>query len=214
MGTLYVLRSWARLFRSISWETCAGCSARDQSALQEKYDAKHFLFSDESYPPALLKKVSQLLIQEEVKIKWTTLIRFEETLQDPEIWKQAVEAGCCTLYYGMESANERVLELMDKHAKKSVIENNLREAAKAGIWNHVMAFYGFPGETQDEAEETRQFLLDNKRYIHSVELFYFVAYRHTPMVRNPDKFGITIHKQDDYDMPLDYYYTLNEPGGP
>ena len=57
------------------------------------------------------------------------------------------------------------------------------------------------------------FFLDNKRYIHSVELFYFVAYRHTPMVRNPEKFGITIHKQDDYDMPLDYYYTLNEPGG-
>jgi radical SAM superfamily enzyme YgiQ (UPF0313 family) len=141
---------------------------REIKALQEKYDAKHFLFSDESYPPALLKKVSQLLIQEEVKIKWTTLIRFEETLQDPEIWKQAVQAGCCTLYYGMESANERVLELMDKHAKKSVIENNLREAAKAGIWNHVMAFYGFPGERRDEAEETRQFLLDNKRYIHSV----------------------------------------------
>jgi hypothetical protein len=140
---------------------------REIKALQEKYDAKHFLFSDESYPPALLKKVSQLLIQEEVKIKWTTLIRFEETLQDPEIWKQAVQAGCCTLYYGMESANERVLELMDKHAKKSVIENNLREAAKAGIWNHVMAFYGFPGERRDEAEETRQFLLDNKRYIHS-----------------------------------------------
>ena len=117
---------------------------REIKALKEKYQAEHFLFSDESYPPALLKKVTQLLVEEEVGIKWTTLIRFEETLQDPDIWKQAVKAGCCTLYYGMESANERVLELMDKHAKKSVIENNLREAAKAGIWNHVMAFYGFP----------------------------------------------------------------------
>ncbi|MCZ6800270.1 MAG: B12-binding domain-containing radical SAM protein, partial [Nitrospirae bacterium] len=74
-------------------------------------------------------------------------------------------------------------------------------------------FYGFPGEKQEEAEETRQFLLDNKQNIHSVELFYFVAYRHTPMVRNPEKFGITIHKQEEYDMPLDYYYTLNEPDG-
>jgi len=186
---------------------------REIKALKEKYQAEHFLFSDESYPPALLKKVTQLLIEEQVNIKWTTLIRFEESLQDPQIWKQAVQAGCCTLYYGMESANERVLELMDKHAKKAVIKNNLREAAKAGIWNHVMAFYGFPGETREEAEETREFLLENKRYIHSVELFYFVAYRHTPMVRNPDRFGITIHKQEEYDMPLDYYYTLKEPGG-
>ena len=186
---------------------------REVQALKDKYHAEHFLFADESYPPALFKKVIQLLVEQNVNINWTTLIRFEETLQDPEIWKLAVKSGCRTLYYGMESANERVLELMDKHARKSVIENNLREAAKAGIWNHVMAFYGFPGETREEAEETRQFLLDNTRYIHSVELFYFVAYRHTPLVRNPERFGITIHKQAEYDMPLDYYYTLKEPGG-
>ncbi len=186
---------------------------RQITALKEKYRAEHFLFADESYPPALLKKVSQLLVDQDVGIKWTTLIRFEETLQDPQIWQLAVQSGCCTLYYGMESANERVLNLMDKHVKKSVIENNLREAAKAGIWNHVMAFYGFPGETREEAEETRQFLLDNQASIHSVELFYFVAYRHTPIVRNPEKFGITIHTQEDYDLPLDFYYTLNEPGG-
>jgi len=100
---------------------------------------------------------------------------------------------------------------MDKHAKKSVIQRNLHLAAKAGIWNHVMAFYGFPGETREEALETRQFVIDNQPVIHSVELFYFVAYRHTQMVRNPEKFGITIHKQEDYDLPLDYYYTLNDP---
>lgn len=182
-------------------------------ALRDKYHCRHFLFSDESYPPALFKKVSQMLVDQNVGIKWTTLIRFEETLQDQAIWDLAAKAGCCTLYYGMESANERVLNLMDKHAKKSVIQNNLQQAAKAGIWNHVMAFYGFPGETREEAEDTRRFVIDNQPNIHSVELFYFVAYRHTPMVRNPDKFGITIHKQEEYDLPLDFYYTLNEPGG-
>jgi len=154
-------------------------------ALRDKYQCRHFLFSDESYRPALFKKVSQLLVDQDVGIKWTTLIRFEETLQDQDLWDLAAKAGCCTLYYGMESANERVLNLMDKHAKKSVIQNNLHLAAKAGIWNHVMAFYGFPGETKDEALETRQFVIDNQPAIHSVELFYFVAYRHTPMVRNP-----------------------------
>jgi radical SAM superfamily enzyme YgiQ (UPF0313 family) len=180
-------------------------------ALRDKYQCRHFLFSDESYPPALFKKVSQLLVDQNVGIKWTTLIRFEETLQDQETWDLAAKAGCCTLYYGMESASERVLNLMDKHAKKSVIQRNLQMAAKSGIWNHVMAFYGFPGETLDEALETRQFVIENQPVIHSMELFYFVAYRHTPMVRNPEKFGITIHKQEEYDLPLDYYYTLNDP---
>lgn len=182
-------------------------------ALRDKYQCRHFLFSDESYPPALFKKVSQLLVEQEVGIKWTTLIRFEESLQDQALWDLAAKAGCCTLYYGMESANERVLNLMDKHAKTSVMQTNLAQAAKAGIWNHVMAFYGFPGETRDEAEDTRRFVIQNQPNIHSVELFYFVAYRHTPMVRNPEKFGITIHKQEEYDLPLDFYYTLNEPTG-
>ena len=60
--------------------------------------------------------------------------------------------------------------------------------------------------------ETRRFVLENQPVIHSLELFYFVAYRHTPMVRKPEQFGITIHKQEEYDLPLDYYYTLNDPG--
>ncbi len=181
-------------------------------ALKDTYGATHFLFADESYPPALFKKVSQLLVDQNVGIKWTTLIRFEETLSAEDM-ALAARSGCCTLYYGMESANERVLGLMDKHVKASIIARNLADAAKAGIWNHVMAFYGFPGELREEAEDTRRFILDHQPSIHSVELFYFVAYRHTPIVRHPERFGVTIHKQEDYDLPLDYYYTLNEPGG-
>ena len=175
---------------------------REVAYLRDKYGTIHFHFTDESYPPALFKKVSQLLVDQQVGIKWTTLIRFEETLQDQAIWDLAAKAGCCTLYYGMESANERVLNLMDKHAKKSVIQNNLHQAAKAGIWNHVMAFYGFPGETKDEALETRQFVIDNQPVIHSVELFYFVAYRHTPMVRNPEKLDRKSTRLNSSHIPL------------
>ena len=77
-----------------------------------------------------------------------------------------------------------------------------------------MAFYGFPGETLDEALETRQFVLDNQPVIHSMELFYFVAYRHTPMVRNPEKFGITIHKQEEYDLPAGLLLHVERPEHP
>jgi len=180
---------------------------REVKALKDKYHAEHFLFADESYPPALFKKVIQLLVDQEVNIRWTTLIRFEESLQDPEIWKLAAQSGCCTLYYGMESANERVLELMDKHARKSVIQNNLLEAAKAGIWNHVMAFYGFPSETSEEAEDTRNFLLDNQDKIHSVEMYFFVLYKHAPVFQDTSAYNIHIKENPEHDLALDYYYT-------
>ena len=188
-------------------------AVKEIKALKEKYHINYFLFPDESYPPALFKKIIQVLLEQNIKIEWTTPIRFEEALQDPELWEMAARAGCRALYFGMESANERVLNLMNKHVKKHVIENNLRESAKAGIWNHVMAIFGFPGETREEVGETREFLLENKENIHSVEMSNFVAYRHSPIVQNPERFGITIHKQDEYDIPLDYYYTLNKPIG-
>ena len=84
---------------------------------------------------------------------WTTLIRFEETLQDQETWISRRRRAVAPSIW-IESASERVLNLMDKHAKKSVIQRNLHLAAKAGIWNHVMAFYGFPGETLDGSAGT------------------------------------------------------------
>ena len=52
-------------------------------ALRDKYQCRHFLFSDESYPPALFKKVSQLLVDQNVGIKWTTLIRFRRDAPGP-----------------------------------------------------------------------------------------------------------------------------------
>ena len=129
---------------SINMADVGESGRRADHGIARQISCRHFLFSDESYRPALFKKVSQLLVDQTTPINWTTLIRFEETLQDLSVWELAAKSGCCTLYYGMESANERVLNLMDKHARKSGIENNLRQAAKAGIWNHVMAFYGFP----------------------------------------------------------------------
>lgn len=48
--------------------------------LKNKYGNHHFHFTDESYPPALFRKLSQSLIDNKVDIAWTTHMRFEEVL--------------------------------------------------------------------------------------------------------------------------------------
>lgn len=45
--------------------------------------------------------------------------------------------------------------------------SNLRAGHDAGIWNHTFVFFGFPTETESEAEETIQFLLRHADIIHS-----------------------------------------------
>jgi radical SAM superfamily enzyme YgiQ (UPF0313 family) len=175
--------------------------------LKKKYNAKHFLFTDESFPPALFIKLPPLMVEAGLDIFWTTLIRFESSLLAPEIWDKAAEAGCRSLYFGLESANERIIKLVKKDTKIDAAIKNLSEAKRVGIWSHVMAFYGFPGETEEEAGDTRRFLLAQQDKIHSVEMYFFVLYGTAPIMKEPEKYGITVHEKPEHDLAFDHYYT-------
>ncbi len=178
--------------------------------LRDKYGAKHFHFTDESYPPALFRKLSRGLIESRMDIFWTTHMRFEKSLLDEGVWQDAKDSGCRYLHFGYESGNERVLKLMDKATTTEVITRHLQLSANAGIWNHCMGFFGFPGETRAEAWESVQFLEQNKDYVHSLGFGTFDLGRHNPVAKNPEKFGVTAYKNPDWDLALDYYYTVKE----
>ncbi len=175
--------------------------------LKAKYNAKHFLFTDESFPPALFIKLPPLMLEKKLDIYWTTLIRFESLLVEPKIWETAAAAGCRSLYFGLESANERIIKMVMKDTKIDVVIKNLNEANRVGIWSHVMGFYGFPGETEEEAEETRRFLLSHQDIIHSVEMYFFVLYKHAPVFQTVENYKIKVKENPEHDLALDYYYT-------
>jgi anaerobic magnesium-protoporphyrin IX monomethyl ester cyclase len=176
--------------------------------LRDKYGAKHFHFTDESYPPALFRKLSRGLIESKMDIIWTTHMRFEKSLLDEGVWQDAKDSGCKYLHFGYESGNERVLKLMDKATTTEVITKHLELSAKAGIWNHCMGFFGFPGETKEEAWDSVQFLEANKDHVHSLGFGTFDLSKHTPVAKNPELWGVTAYKNPEWDLALDYYYTV------
>lgn len=178
--------------------------------LKNKYGNRHFHFTDESYPPALFRKLSQRLIKEKLDIAWTTHIRFEESLLDDQVWKDAALSGCKSLYFGYESGNERMLKLMNKATNPEMMRTILRKSAGYGIWNHCMGFFGFPGETYDEAKDSIRFLKENREYVHSVGFMTFVLGKYSPVSLEPERFGTSIYKNPEWDCALDYYFTLKE----
>jgi len=180
----------------------------DIKYLRDKYGARHFHFTDESYPPALFRKLARGLIDQKMDITWTTHMRFEKSLLDESVWQDARDSGCRYLHFGYESGVERVLKLMDKATTTDVISKNLRLSAGAGIWNHCMGFFGFPGETREEAWSSVQFLEENKDYVHSLGFGTFDLGRHNPVAKNPEKWGVTLYKNPEWDLALDYYYTV------
>ncbi len=178
--------------------------------LRDKYRARHFHFTDESYPPALFRKLCRGLIEREMGIDWTTHMRYEKSLLDEPVWEDAKHSGCKYLHVGYESGNERVLKLMDKATTTEVITRSLQLSAQAGIWNHAMGFFGFPGETREEALDSIQFLAKNKDIVHSVGFGTFDLSRHTPVAKNPERWGVTPYINPEWDLALDYYYTVKE----
>ncbi len=179
-------------------------------SLRDKYHTRHFHFTDESYPPALFRKLTRQLKEHQLGIAWTTHIRFEKSLLDDEVWQDAQDSGCKFLHMGYESGSERVLKLMDKATTTDVIERSLELSSKHGVWNHVMGFFGFPGERYEDAKFSMQFLEDNKTHVHSIGFGTFDLSKHTPVAKDPERWGITYYKNPEWDLALDYYFTVKE----
>ena len=178
--------------------------------LKDKYGTRFFHFTDESYPPALFQKLSRKLIDGKLDIAWTTHMRFEESLLDEQVWQDVGESGCKYLHFGYESGNQRVLKLMDKSTKLDAIETNLRMSSEAGIWNHLMGFFGFPGETNEEADDSKAFVEKNSAHIHSLGFMTFVLGKYSPIAFEPEKYGVSYYKNPEWDLALDYYFTTKD----
>ena len=176
--------------------------------LRDKYGARHFHFTDESYPPALFRKLARGLVESRMGITWTTHMRFEKSLLEDAVWQDAKDSGCRYLHFGYESGVERVLQLMDKATTTEIMTKHLKLTADAGIWNHCMGFFGFPGETKEEAWQSVQFLEANKDSVHSLGFGTFDLGRHNPVAKHPEKWGGTAYKNPEWDLALDYYYTV------
>ena len=178
--------------------------------LKDKYGTRFFHFTDESYPPALFQKLSRKLIDDKLDIAWTTHMRFEESLLDEQVWQDVGESVCKYLHFGYESGNQRVLKLMDKSTKLDAIETNLRMSSEAGIWNHLMGFFGFPGETNEEADYSKAFVEKNSAHIHSLGFMTFVMGKYSPIAFEPEKYGVSYYKNPEWDLALDYYFTTKD----
>lgn len=180
--------------------------ANQLETLAKKYKTKYFTFSDEAVSPHSLNDISELLIERGTDIRSLVLLKFEKVMNN-RLFEKMKQAGFIFLMFGLESANDRVLALIDKGTCKEVEQDVLRRSGDAGIWNHVFLFFGFPTEEMDEARETIDFLKDNLRSIHSCGPGVFLLNRDSSVYQYPEKYSITRIVRDpnqDIAMNLDF----------
>lgn len=181
----------------------------DIKKLKEKYGSPYFFFSVDVMPAKSLKILSRELIDRQVECYWQLEVRldpaYEFTLCD-----LMARAGCRNLMFGMESANQRVLDLMEKGTRAAQFPTILRSCKSAGIATTLFCITGFPSETVEEAEDTLEFVLRHRDLITSATFSTFLLNEGSPVQLDPGRFGIVKVHDTEKDLRKDYLYEVSE----
>lgn len=210
--------------RGCYWAKCAFCShhhiyhrhyrprkphlvLEDIRHLKERYQARSFYFVDEAITPQNLRTLSQLILENGLTIRWFSEARLEPSIT-PELAQLMAQAGCRMLLFGLESGSQRILDLMDKGIKVENISSVIQNCHRAHISVMLMFFFGFPSETQKEAQATVDLILANKDAINVVAYTSFVLACYADVCRFPEQFGVTKILTPDEDLRCFYRYDV------
>jgi radical SAM superfamily enzyme YgiQ (UPF0313 family) len=162
-------------------------------ALTRETGESGFHFVDEAAPPKTLLALSKRLVERGVQVSWWGNIRFEKTFT-PEVTRKLAEGGCIAISGGLEVASDRLLQLMNKGVTVEQVARVTKAFTEAGILVHAYLMYGFPTQTEaetiDALERVRQLFVEG--CINSAYWHRFSATVHSPIGREPEKFGIKL----------------------
>ncbi len=170
---------------------------------------------DEAIPPARLADLSRMIPGLSRPVSWIAYSRLDQGHSAEEL-QNARKAGCRKLFFGLESASERILKRFGKGITVAGARKVLMDAGEAGIGIHLFLMTGFPGESIEDQDATTEFLrtilprLDPFSF--SFDLFPLWAERETPLFADPKRFGANgiLRSADD---DLAYQYRLEASPG-
>jgi radical SAM family protein len=188
--------------------------AEDLDYLGKRYKTKYFTFSDEAISPSAFRRMSSAILSKGVEMRALGMLKFESgNVETPELFEEMQRAGFIMLFFGLESANDRILSIIDKGCDQATEKLVLKNSSDAGIWNHLYLFFGFPTEERHEAEDTIQFTVENSEMgtgiIHSVGQSTFALEKDSAVYHNPAKFKIDrIIHDPDRDMAIVFDFDI------
>lgn len=135
----------------------------------DKYGKTNFFFTDSLTNPVAKELVDEL-IDNDCRFTWAGQFRI---MKDPDLLNKLAKAGLKEVYYGMESASQRILNLINKQNKVEDMKEAVIRTALAGIRPVTYWIAGFPTETEEDFDKTINFILEMKDYIYVPGIFPF-----------------------------------------
>jgi hypothetical protein len=167
-------------------------------------------FRDMLFSPAHARRLSAAIIEHGLQVRWTCRARFEDGFTTDMLATMA-QAGCAQIWFGLESASQRVLNLMEKGTRVESASRIIASCHSVGIGVHALVMHGFPTESEDEAQQTVAFLEERRDAIDSVTYTDFLLFAGTPVHKDPGRFGLTVFDRPDKPLQRDLAYATERP---
>ncbi|MBL0340106.1 MAG: B12-binding domain-containing radical SAM protein [Bacteroidetes bacterium] len=155
--------------------------ADELEILWKKYKFEHVHFQDETFF-TLGNRVSDIadeFIKRKFSFTWFGTMRADQGARLPdEVIARCKKSGLERVMIGLESGSQRMIDWMKKDIKIPQVFESAEKCLKHGIAINFSVIIGFPGETEDDMNETLNVVRALRKMSPEfrVSIFYFKPY--------------------------------------
>ncbi|MBQ9245079.1 B12-binding domain-containing radical SAM protein [bacterium] len=209
-----------QLSRGCYWGKCKFCTYRNKNNFQlktisnaineikyyvDKYNVKYINFVDDAIHPNYYYRLSQELLKQNIKIKFSSFAIFDNEF-NPEVLNKCAEAGLDIITWGLETNSKKVFDIANKSGCFEKRAEIIKNAHNAGIKNCINIIESLPGEQLEDLIQTIKFLYDNVNYIYDFYIQPFQQRVGSEFSLNPQLYGLKNINKEDFSL---YYNFKN-----
>jgi len=127
---------------------------REVQTAVERFGAKNIYFIDLEFTASreLAEGISKFIIENNISVRWCCQTRADKV--DEPLLRLMRKAGCRLIHFGIESGSRRIAELSGKGLNAEKHLEAVTAAKRAGMETLCFFLLGYPGETDEEMQET------------------------------------------------------------
>lgn len=153
------------------WRPRAVDNIIEEMHLLESQGYRQLMFVDDNFTldQKRVIELCQRMQKEKINMEWICEGRVDQS--SDALFREMVKAGCRMIYFGIESANQKVLDYFGKGTTPDQSRNATKLARETGIDVIVGSFIiGSPGESREEVQNTLEFTRQIKIDIPQINL--------------------------------------------
>jgi radical SAM superfamily enzyme YgiQ (UPF0313 family) len=144
---------WGNICRGFSPQRVIG----EIQDLQSRYGTKGIYFINDNFTLRKEKttELCNLMIENKLNLEWVCDTRVD--LVNNELLALMSKAGCKTIWFGVESASQKILQRIGRNTTPQEVENAFKLCRKNGIKTACSFMLGLPDETLKDMEASLKF---------------------------------------------------------